>query len=77
VPGPQTPLYCLGAELQEWYAFAPLGVMQTVSVGILSYCGELNIGLNADRDAFPDVAVFAEAIEKAFVVLRNAADSTL
>ena len=75
VPGPRTPLYCLGAELKEWYTFAPLGVMQDISVVILSYCGEVNIGLNGDRDAFPDVTVFVEAIEKAFVELENAADT--
>ena len=76
VPGPQTPLYCLGAQLLEWYAFAPLGAMQSVSVGIISYCGELNVGLSADRDACPDVALLGEEIEKAFADLHQASEGS-
>jgi WS/DGAT/MGAT family acyltransferase len=73
VPGPQVPLYCMGARMLEAFPIVPLAANQTVCVGILSYDGALNIGLLGDRDASPDLAVFAEGIEKSFDELRSIA----
>jgi WS/DGAT/MGAT family acyltransferase len=66
VPGPPIPLYAAGARMLEVFPIVPLGGNLDVSVGILSYNGQLTIGLFADATSCPDVAVLAEGIEKAF-----------
>jgi WS/DGAT/MGAT family acyltransferase len=73
VPGPQFPLYLMGARLLEAFPIVPLTRNLTVVVGILSYDGTLHFGLFADRDAFPDVEVLAAGIDDAFAELRKLA----
>jgi len=69
VPGPQFPLYCMGARMLE--AFPYVGVMGSVAVlvAVLSYDGRLGFGLSGDRDALPDRAVLAEGIDKSVAEL--------
>ncbi|MGH4022559.1 MAG: WS/DGAT/MGAT family O-acyltransferase [Pseudonocardiaceae bacterium] len=64
VPGPQSPLYAAGAKMLEMFPVVPLAKNQAVSVGINSYNGGVYYGLNADRDAMPDVDVLAGLIEE-------------
>ncbi len=73
VPGPQTPLYCMGARMLEAYPVVPLTQNLGVVVGILSYCGQLYLGLLADRDTFADLGVLAAGIEDAFAELSKLA----
>jgi WS/DGAT/MGAT family acyltransferase len=73
VPGPQTPLYCMGGRMLEAYPVVPLTQNQGVVVGILSYCGQLHLGLFADRDTFADLGVLAAGIEDAFAELSKLA----
>jgi len=73
VPGPPRPLYARGARMIDMYPVVPLAGGQAVSVGITSYDGGLHYGLNADRDALPDVDVLAEALVEALAELRRAA----
>ena len=54
VPGPQFPLYAMGARMRDMYPVVPLAKGQTVSIGITSYDGGIFYGLNADRDAMGD-----------------------
>lgn len=69
VPGPQFPLYAAGAQMLEFYPVVPLAKGQAVSIGLTSYNGGVYYGLNADRDAMPDIDVLAECIEDALVAL--------
>jgi diacylglycerol O-acyltransferase / wax synthase len=64
VPGPQYPLYAAGTQMLETYPVVPLGRGQAVSVGLTSYDGGVYFGLNADRDAMPDVDVLAQCLEE-------------
>jgi hypothetical protein len=73
VPGPQFPLYLMGARLLEAFPIVPLTRNLTVVVGILSYDGTLHFGLFADRDACPDVEVLAAGIDDAFSELKKLA----
>ena len=75
VPGPQQPLYLMGAEMAEAFPVVPLVRNTSVGIAILSYYGQLNLGLFADRDTFPDVGVLAEGIEKSFAELRHLSDA--
>jgi diacylglycerol O-acyltransferase len=69
VPGPQFPLYAAGARMLEMYPVVPLSKGQAVSVGLTSYDGGVYYGLNADRDAMPDVDVLAGLIEESLAEL--------
>jgi len=64
VPGPQIPLYAAGAEMLEVFPVVPIAKGQAVSIGLTSYNGGVYYGLNADRDAMPDIDVLAQCIEE-------------
>jgi WS/DGAT/MGAT family acyltransferase len=72
VPGPQTPLYCLGARMLEAYPMVPLSRNLSLGVAILSYCGVLHFGLLVDADVWPDLDDLASDVETAFASLRQA-----
>jgi diacylglycerol O-acyltransferase len=65
VPGPPVPLYLAGAPLLEAFPVVPLIGNETLSVGVLSYAGQLNLTAVADGDACPDVEVFAQGARSA------------
>jgi diacylglycerol O-acyltransferase len=58
VPGPAVPLYLTGARVLEVFPVLPLIANEPLGVGALSYAGACNIGVVADRDAYPDLGVF-------------------
>jgi diacylglycerol O-acyltransferase / wax synthase len=62
VPGPPVPLYFAGAPLLEVFPVVPLIGNVSVGVGALSYAGQFNITTVADREACPDLEVFAEGV---------------
>ena len=74
VPGPQFPLYAAGARMLEMYPVVPLAKGQALSVGVTSYDGGVYYGLNADRDALPDVDVLAGLLEEALAELVGTVD---
>jgi diacylglycerol O-acyltransferase / wax synthase len=65
VPGPPVPLYLAGARLLELFPVAPILGNQTLTVGALSYAGQLNLTAMADQDTCPDVEVFAQGVRRA------------
>jgi diacylglycerol O-acyltransferase len=69
VPGPQFALYAAGAQMLECYPVVPLAKEQAVTVGLTSYNGGVYFGLNADRDAMPDVDVLALCLEESLAEL--------
>ncbi|MDQ1641127.1 MAG: diacylglycerol O-acyltransferase / wax synthase [Actinomycetota bacterium] len=69
VPGPQQPLYAGGARMLAAYPVVPLAKAQAVSIGLTSYDGGVYYGLNADREAMPDVEVLAACITDALAEL--------
>jgi WS/DGAT/MGAT family acyltransferase len=71
VPGPQQPLYAAGARMLESYPVMPLAKGQAVSIGLTSYDGGVYYGLNADRDAMPDVEVLAQCLVDALAELKE------
>jgi len=75
VPGPQIPLYLLGARMLETYPMVPLFESQGLGVALFSYGGGLYWGFNADWDQFPDLHDFVVAIDASFRELCEAADA--
>jgi len=58
IPGPTVPLYLAGARVLEVFPVLPLIANEPLGVGALSYAGAFNVGVVADRDAYPDLDVF-------------------
>jgi diacylglycerol O-acyltransferase / wax synthase len=73
IPGPQAPLYCLGARMLEAYPLVPLSMNMNLNVAVLSYAGQVHFGLLADRDRWPDLGVLEAGIEDAFAELTKLA----
>ncbi|MFD1053068.1 WS/DGAT/MGAT family O-acyltransferase [Terrabacter terrigena] len=71
VPGPQEPLYAGDAEMLSTYPVTPLAKGQALSIGITSYNGGVYFGLNADREAMPDVDVLGQSIVESLAELTS------
>jgi hypothetical protein len=71
VPGPQVPLYCMGARMLEAFPYVGAFAGAAVVVAVLSYDGALGFGLTGDRDAVADLGVLAEGIEKSMAELSQ------
>jgi len=74
VPGPQFPLYLLGRRMLACYPVIPLAAMQTLSVGLLSYDGQVGVGLLGDADAAKDLPGLAERMAKELTELVACAE---
>jgi diacylglycerol O-acyltransferase len=62
LPGPEFPLYLAGSRLLEMFPVLPLIGRVSLGVGAMSYAGQFNITAVADKDAYPDIDVFAEGV---------------
>ena len=72
VPGPQTPLYAGGARMLAAYPIIPLAQKHAVSIGVTSYDGGVFFGINADRDALPDIDVLVQSLRDSLAELMDA-----
>jgi hypothetical protein len=57
------------------YPVTPLAKRQALSIGVTSYNGGVFYGLNADRDAMPDVDVLAQSIVDSLAELTSGRDA--
>jgi WS/DGAT/MGAT family acyltransferase len=74
VPGPQQPFYLGGVRMREVYPVVPLNPSnQGLTVGILSYDGQVCFGLLADRDLDPPLSTAAAGLIAALGELNAAA----
>jgi hypothetical protein len=68
VPGPQQPLYMAGAKIERFMFWVPQAGDIGMGVSILSYNGQVQFGLIADRGLCPDpervIARFQPEFEK-------------
>jgi diacylglycerol O-acyltransferase len=69
VPGPPVPLYFAGARLLEVFPVVPIVGNVSIGVGALSYAGQFNITAVADREACPDIEVFAQGVRRSLETL--------
>jgi WS/DGAT/MGAT family acyltransferase len=75
LPGPPKPLRFAGAPVLELFQIGVIQGNVAISVGALSYAGQLNLGIVADRDAVPDLAEFTEGMSDALEQLGVLADA--
>lgn len=76
VPGPQLPIYCLGARLMGAFPFAPLAATHAYAVGVTSIDGWMNFGFTADYDALPDIENVTGFLKGSVADLVASADAT-
>ncbi len=77
VPGPQFPLYTLGAELLAMYPQVPLLSNVGLGIALISYNGQVCWGFNADLSLVPDLDAFVAAIRGSFERLAEVAEVKL
>ncbi len=73
VPGPQIPLYLLGARLVEAFPLVPLLENTGVGVALFSYDGKLCWGFNGEYERMADLRRFVQAVQASFDELVTAA----
>jgi diacylglycerol O-acyltransferase / wax synthase len=73
VPGPQFPLYLIGREMQELMPVPFLAPERALAVAIMSYNGNVTIGLMGDYDAMADLDEFGEDVEQSVAELLELA----
>lgn len=71
VPGPQHPLYARRLRMAETYPVVPLMDHQALAVGVTSYQRQVFFGLNADRDAMPDLDDFVDCMHESLEELKG------
>jgi diacylglycerol O-acyltransferase / wax synthase len=69
--GPQFPLYVAGARLLDAVPIPPIAGNVTASFAALSYDGNLDLSVHADRDAWPDLEVGLEGMRSTWRELRT------
>lgn len=72
LPGPQVPLYVMGARVLEAFPLLLLIGKVSLGIGTLSYAGQFGITVVADRDAYPDLEVFATGVRRELALLASA-----
>jgi WS/DGAT/MGAT family acyltransferase len=70
--GPQRPLYLLGARLVEVFPVVQVAGNVPLSVAVLSYAGQLNIGIQSDPDGLRDLDVFVDGLRRSLEELGAA-----
>jgi hypothetical protein len=69
VPGPPIPLFFAGAPILEVFPVIPLTANLSIGVGALSYAGQFNLTVVADRELCPDLEVFVEGVRRSLAAL--------
>lgn len=75
VPGPSIPLYYGGARLLAYYPLSAIADGQGLNLTVMSYGGQLHLGLVADRELVPDLDLIAGWFAEELDLLHEAAVS--
>jgi WS/DGAT/MGAT family acyltransferase len=73
VPGPREPLYLAGAPVESVVPLAGITDGLGLNITVMSYCGNIHIGVVADRDQVPDVQRLADWMTDELTTLVGAA----
>jgi len=66
VPGPQVPLYLAGAQMKTFFPVSIVVHGMALNITVQTYCGRIDFGLIACREAMPDLNDLGTAIEGGF-----------
>lgn len=73
VPGPNFPLYFLGARIEKMLPMGPVFHGAGLNCTVMSLDGELHVGFIACKDSVPDAWPLAEGVKDAMAELLDAA----
>ncbi|MGN6606751.1 MAG: wax ester/triacylglycerol synthase family O-acyltransferase [Jatrophihabitans sp.] len=73
VPGPPTVPTLLGRRLLRLSPYVPIAEGIRIGVAVTRYDGRMTIGVTADRDSTPDLAVFVQGVHDSFADLLDEA----
>ena len=73
VPGPQMPLYFLGAEVKAMYPLGPIFHGSGLNITVMSLNGKLDVGLISCPELLPDLWDIADDFEAALEELLRRA----
>jgi diacylglycerol O-acyltransferase / wax synthase len=76
VPGPQVPLFLGDARLTAMYPMGPIIDGGALNITVMSYLGQMYVGLVGDRDAVPDIDEIAAGIGDELNALLKAANGS-
>jgi diacylglycerol O-acyltransferase len=71
VPGPQVPLYSMGAKLVTTIGFGPLTHGMGLMFPVSSYCGELTVSFTACREMLPDPVFMERCIHDSYDEMKT------
>ncbi len=66
VPGPQVPLYLAGAQMKTFFPVSIITHGLALNITVQTYCGRIDFGIIACKEAVPDLHDFAMAIAGGF-----------
>jgi diacylglycerol O-acyltransferase len=72
VPGPRTPLTCLGRPVQQLLPVVPIADRVRLGFAVLSYVDRLAFGITADAAGAPDVDALAARVASSWRALLEA-----
>ncbi|MBX3641751.1 MAG: wax ester/triacylglycerol synthase family O-acyltransferase [Rubrivivax sp.] len=73
VPGPNAPLFMLGAKLVYWVGVGPVTDGLSLIWNPTSYCGQMFISLTSSPNIVPDPEFLAECLKESFKEMQAAA----
>lgn len=71
VPGPREPLYMAGGQIDGLMFWVPTPANISLGVSIISYAGEVLVGVATDEGIIPDPERIIDAFQDEFETLRN------
>ncbi len=66
VPGPQVPLFLAGAQMKTFFPVSIITHGLALNITVQTYCGRIDFGIVACKEAVPDLHDFATAIAGGF-----------
>ena len=66
VPGPQVPMYMMGAKLVSTYGMGPVFDGMGLMNAITSYCGEVFLSFTSCREILGDPAFYAQCLQESY-----------
>lgn len=73
VPGPSFPVFMAGSKIEEFFAFGP-PAGAAVNITLFSYDGRVHLGINTDRAAVTDRALFRRCMSDAVDAILQLAE---
>jgi len=71
VPGPREPLYFAGGRIENIMFWVPRSANLGLGISILSYAGQVTVGIAADEKLMPDPEVLLQGFENELAALEE------